>query len=229
MKMILRLNPFMRCIVGHAVVPYSDLADHYPGVRFITVLRDPIKRYVSQFQYLTRERDHKFSFQEFLDDSHYDNFQTRKIVESGDVEEARKVLAEKFLLVGIVEEFDEFLLMLRKRLTATRFDPGYQLQNMARDKKLSTDILERYHDEIIERNRSDLLLYEFVKKEVIPENRCWYGNTLDSDIAHFREQQTLSSIMRMKSGIDYVARKVYMEPITGIMRRFGGLPAQGSY
>jgi len=229
MKKYLRLNPFVKCIAGHSVVPYGTLASRYPGVRFITVFRNPVSRYISQFQYLTRERAHKFSFREFLDDDHYADFQTRKIVENGDVEQAKKVLMEKFLLVGLVEQFDEFLLMLKKKLSDTKFDPAYSLQNTARDKKYSTDFLDRYHDEIIERNRSDLALYEYVRQEMLQSNRAWYGDSLEFDIEHLRAQRTLSAVMRLRSGIDFALRKVYIEPVTGVLRRTSALPAEGSY
>lgn len=229
MKIYLRLHPFVRCIAGHSIVPYGSLVECYPGLRFITVMREPVSRYVSQFHYLTRERAHKFSFREFLDDDHYANFQTRKIAESGNVDEARKLLSETFFLVGIVEQFDEFLLMLKKMLSDTSFDPVYRQRNSARDKEYSMDILDRYHDEIVERNHSDLTLYEYVKQEVLPSNKIWYGDTLESDIAELRRLRMKSGVMRIRSGVDYGLRKVYIEPITGVLRRISGLPAEGSY
>jgi hypothetical protein len=229
LKRTLRINPFIRCIGGHAVRPVGDLVEHYPGVRFITMLRDPARRYISQYQYLTNEMKQRFTFQEFLDGEEFDNFQTRKIVGSEDVEAAKRMLSERFLLVGIMEQFDEFLLMLQKKLAPAKFDPAYQRLNIARDKELGPGLFEQHHDEIMKRNRLDQLLYEYVKSEIIPSNRDWYGEMLEYDLDNFKARQTISPIMALRARLDYLARKGYIEPLTGAIRRAEGLRARGSY
>lgn len=229
MDKVLLFNPFVKCIAGHSVVPYGDLDTGYPNIRYVTVLRDPVMRYVSQFQYLTHERAHGFTFEEFLEDRHYDNFQTRKIAGAEDVSEAKKMLSEKFLLVGVVEEFDEFLLMLARKLVGVRFNPAYREKNKARRKGFSEEIVSKYRDQIMERNQCDIELYDYVRNTLLPENRAWYGDSLQSDLAAFRSRARLNASMNMKTMIDYGVRKIYVEPVSGLVRRINGRPAKGSY
>ena len=51
LRMLLRVNPFLNAIAGHSIFPYSDLKRYVPDVRYVTILRDPVKRYISHYQY----------------------------------------------------------------------------------------------------------------------------------------------------------------------------------
>ena len=229
MRGTLRVNPFIRCIAGHAVKPFGDLRDRYEGIEYITLLRDPVKRYVSQFQYLTREQAHTFTFSEFLENSNYDNFQTKKITGNEDVEAAKTILSGQFLLVGIVEAFDEYLLMLRRKLQPMNFKPDYRRVNAARDKQFGMDLVKQHHDRILEKNQADLALYDYVINEIMPANRTEYGDALAGDLEQFRARRSLDYEGRIKLNLDYIVRKAYMEPVTGLIRLSRGLPAKGSY
>ena len=48
---LFKINPFIKSIGGHSVVPFGDLKNNFSNIRFITLLRDPVQRYISQYQY----------------------------------------------------------------------------------------------------------------------------------------------------------------------------------
>lgn len=55
------------------------------------------------------------------------NRQTRAIAGSEDVSLAKKMILRRFLLVGIVEEFDGVLILLKRKLEPFKFRPGYKM------------------------------------------------------------------------------------------------------
>ena len=50
MRTVFRINPFVEAISGHSVRPCSDLKSLLPKVRYVTLMRDPMKRYISHSQ-----------------------------------------------------------------------------------------------------------------------------------------------------------------------------------
>ena len=74
-----RLNPRLCAISGHAVRPGLDLGPVVGDIRYVTLLRDPAKRYVSQFLYFVRLGMRTDDFGKYLDEAEFMNVQTRKI------------------------------------------------------------------------------------------------------------------------------------------------------
>ena len=105
----LKVNPFLNAIGGHSVVPYNGLEAACPDIRYITLLRDPVRRYISQYRHWVEKKHLNISIQEFLEHEELWNFQTRKVAGTDDFVTARRCLEDKFATVGIVENFDEVL------------------------------------------------------------------------------------------------------------------------
>ena len=64
---LFQINPYIVSIGGHSVVPFGNLAAHFENIRFITVLRDPVQRYLSQYQHNVEKLGYPGSFQAFLE------------------------------------------------------------------------------------------------------------------------------------------------------------------
>src|SRR5262245_13643654 len=65
-------------ISGHNVKPYSNLQSARPELKYVTILRDPAKRFRSHF--LNRSRNHTLeSFDRWADDPMQHNWQTKMI------------------------------------------------------------------------------------------------------------------------------------------------------
>jgi hypothetical protein len=229
LKKTLIINPFLSCVAGHAIKPYGDLIENFPGIRFITLLREPTKRYLSHYQYWLEKMGRNVRFEDFLKINDISNFQVRKISGSEDISQAKEVLRDRFFHVGIVEKFDEFLVLLKRKLAPTQFEPWYQIKNKAVNKDAGDQILAKYYDEIVERNSVDIQLYEYVKAHILPDYHRWYGDQLLTDLEVFREQNELRFSAMLKNYLDYGLRKFYFEPVGGVIRLSNGLPAKGSY
>lgn len=230
LRMYLRVNPFLSCISGHAVKPYSDLAVALPDIRYITLIRDPTKRYVSQFLYWNRHLKKNISFPEFLAHEPTWNFQAKKFVGAADLESAKEMLKTRFLVVGIVEEFNEFLVLLQHKLHPLDFDPSYVAKNAAVDSGGQVnEIIAQYGDQIRANNRVDMQLYDFVCHELLPRQRSEYGPNLTEHVQELSKKNAAVPHRTLKPYLDYALRKAYYEPITGLLRRAHGLPGRGSY
>ena len=228
LRTYLRINPLLRAISGHSVQPWTGLDQIYPGIEYVTVLRDPVKRYVSQFRYLVSIGNKPNDFQRFLSEDEFTNYQTKKLTGTEDLEAAKEMLATRMLEVGIVEEFDAFLLRLSKSLRPWHFDPRYRKRNITKPEKTKHFNLSRYQDDVLERNRLDIELYDFVRTTLIPQLNQRYGASLEADLETFRQaNQRVQDGFRLYA--DYALRKAYYEPISNTIRRRNGLPAQGSY
>jgi hypothetical protein len=222
------LNPFLRVISGHAIRPTHSGTAAEDGVHYFTLLRDPLKRYVSHFLYFVRIGVVDDDFDRFLESEEFFNFQTGRLSESGDVKAAISCL-ERMLVVGAIEEFDAFLLRLRKSLAPEPFDPRYVLKNTGdEDADRAADLLERYRGRIEARNEQDQVLYEHATARIIPRDNLQYGGSLHVDLAALAERNT-GFRYTFCDFADYAMRKLYYQPVSGMVRRLGGLSASGSY
>lgn len=238
------LNPSLCSIGGHSVKPFSDLETIVKKIDYITLLREPRSRYVSHYFYRMSMTKTYFPFKEFLDDNEELDFQTTSLssgnfrgigsASSADLERAKKLLNEKFLLVGIVEKFDEFLVQLRRLLRPKRFDLRYSRQNVSRvvnrlGNETPMGILTTYKDEISERNQLDLELYEYVVSSLLPRQRAEYGSSLNSDVDEFQQALCDSRPGMLRLYLDYAVRHCYYDFLIGVQRLRHGLPYSGTY
>ena len=169
MKTLLRVNPFIKSISGHSVQPHGDLSISFPHVKYVTLLRDPVFRYISQYQYHVDRRESRWSFQHFLEKKFAHNFQTKKIAGEENITKAKEILVKKFLLVGLTEEFESFLYILQNKLYPLSFDINYKIKNRASNNKIKKKIVkhfDEYRDVIVQNNYLDIQLYEFVKNRL---------------------------------------------------------------
>lgn len=225
----LRILPGLRCIGGHSVKPFANLHLNDHRIKYISIFRDPCKRYVSQYQYWVERLGRKLSFEEFLRLHETHNVQTKKIAGSEDFEKAANILRTQMLLVGFVEKYNEFLVLLRQKLAAESFDPRYKRLNEGR-KSISTDeLLHKYKPQIEESNSIDLELYDYVTNNIYPVQIQDFAGDFDHALHEFQRNNSACGPMMWPRYTDYSFRKLYLEPVTGTIRLINGLPYKGSY
>ncbi|HSF18507.1 MAG TPA: hypothetical protein VLK65_23465 [Vicinamibacteria bacterium] len=221
---IWRINPLVECIVGHAVRPNDDLDAAFPGIRYITLLRDPAERYVSQYLQHLAKRGY-LPFEHFLKKDRA-NRQTRFIAGAEDLSAAKQILAERYLAVGVSDQFDEFLVLLSKKLAPRFVAPSYRIVNVSSNEQAKQRILARHRDRILETQRLDTELYNFVRFELFAREKARFPR-FDDDVRLLEERRAKSSPPLMLPCVDYLVRHVYYRPATGIVRVLNGLPARG--
>lgn len=223
LRKILRINPLLRCIAGHSIRPYGELKAAYPNLQYITLLRDPINRCVSQYQQRVKKHGH-VDFKEFLDRDWLPDLQTRFIAGTDDVEKAKEIIVRDFLVAGVLEEFDAFLAVLMEKVKPKRFDPVYTAKRVARDKDAKQHLIERYYDDIAARHQRDLELYRFVKEESFAQEKRSLGGQLARNLREIRVEGSAvdRAGRQVKTYTDYMLRKVYYEPLLGGLRSTNG-------
>jgi hypothetical protein len=162
-------------------------------MRYLTFLREPLKRYASHFNYQCHEMGVDWTPESFLAERRFDNFMTKRIAGAFDVELAKKRLAEDFAFVGLAERFDESLLLMRRTLGLDGFDVRYERRNASRDPayhRRSQDLLrdDGFVEEARKRNALDLELYDYAVNEIYPRFVDRYGPALADDVDDLRFQ-----------------------------------------
>lgn len=223
----LRLHPWLKGIGGHALVPFLDYGSTR-NLRFITVFRDPVERTVSQFKFWKQRMGKSMSVDEFLSHPSASNFQVRKICGEDNLDRAKDILTDQFLLAGTSDQFDLFLVLLSRLITRPLALFTYQKRNTATDRP-QMDISESFIDRLRELNRTDQQLVNWVRNDLVPGYVRDAGNGLKDDIAAFANMQNEPSSATARTLVDFAYRNGYLKPATGLIRKLNGLPYSGSY
>ena len=159
-------NNFPLGISGQGLKPYVDFGEHESNFQWITFLRDPIERYVSQYLH-----QQEYSPDEYVMDivpwsEKYErsNWQVKWLAGEENLEKAKEIAHEKFSFIGVVEHFDESIELLNQRLN-TSLDVSYQAhKNVAKDNTLKKSLLgdDKMRSFIAEQNDLDIQLYNYV-------------------------------------------------------------------
>jgi hypothetical protein len=188
LRRLRRVYPDLRSIAGHQVTGYVDLDESWTRFRYFTFLRDPLKLCASRFQYHVEARKKTgLVFEQWIQQEWLRDAQTTRIAGTASAEDALRVIAAKEMFVGLTERFDESLLLLNA-LRAGDLDLGYARVNVARNNSIAEELLSnrRTRDALVDANRADLELYDYVVNELYPAFRREYGAALDDDVAEYR-------------------------------------------
>ena len=159
--------PGLRSIVGHNLVDPGQLK--VPDPFFMTILREPVARVISHYQYSIQNGHNKKSFEETLRASeNLENLQVKLIAGGRDLDKAKHFL-EQCAFVGITEKFDLSLRVL-ERLSPCKLELIYERRVVARGNEVKDSLKrdERMLELAREYNQLDIALYEFAVNEVFP-------------------------------------------------------------
>ncbi len=186
-----KVYPQLESIAGHRVTGYVDL--HEKGTKFdyFTFMRDPIKTCASRFQYNVQYRKKKgLVFEEWIQKDWTRNSQTKLIAGVPDVDKAIRIIKDKNIFVGLVEHFDESMLML-KELRAKSLNISYRRVNIASSNNLAKKLLsnESTRKMLIEANQVDQELYDFIRQKLYPAYQSEYGPSLMEDVVQYQQKK----------------------------------------
>jgi len=220
--------PRIGCIGGHSVVPHSSLLDADANFRFLTLFREPKSRVLSHYKFWVQRMGSNYGPEDFLQHPVANNFQVRKIAGSNDLEKAMQVIRDRFLIVGTIEEFDEFLVLLKGILNTPGNKILYRSKNIASDNQ-ALQLPQGFHERVEELNDLDRELYAWVKNELIPEYIKQYGAGFGEDLKAFKRLLNDPDTRPAKAIPSLIMRRAYVRPVTGLIRRWNGMPYSGSY
>ncbi|MDN5203108.1 sulfotransferase family 2 domain-containing protein [Fulvivirgaceae bacterium BMA10] len=210
----------IKLVIGH--IGFSDVFFLNDKKKFITMLRDPVARVISHYYYAKKSPDHylynhinekKLTLMEYVQEMptiELENGQTRLIsglnvplgaCSNEMLEMAKKNLKMNFTAVGLMERFDESLILYKRRLNWR--NPYYIKANVSKEKKNST-VSQEIIDIILENNQFDIALYEFVKQNFDQEVRD-AGFSMNMELNTFKTMNFLyQKYSRAKKAAKYV-------------------------
>mgnify|MGYP001262791252 CR=1 FL=1 len=157
------------CISGHSLKPFIDYKEYNSKLEWITFLRDPIKRFVSQYihQQTGNLSNYKMGVEEWAAKYARSNWQVKWIAGEEDLEAAKQIINERFKFIGITEKFDESLEILS---SVFNLDVSYSKPKMVvRDNELKNSLLlDKKHSLFEEQNELDIKLYNYVLEKYYP-------------------------------------------------------------
>ena len=174
LRHLLRLRPRLASLSGHSIRIQSGLEEAFPKVAYFTCLRDPIRRYLSEYYYFVEKLGMPADFNRWLDRTDRHDFQTRSIAGVQDIGAARRILDERFAMVGVLEEFDEFFGRLRATVLGTTGAALLPIRGILNTRggrsalPSQEELLDRFGNLIEDANRLDLQLYRHAKEITIP-------------------------------------------------------------
>jgi hypothetical protein len=221
----LRLHPGLKSISGHWLRPFIDYAPFNDRLVWYTMLREPVSRYISQYQHVVEKRGYNKGFDAYLGDKSQSNWQVNKLAGEWDAEAARQIVNERFCCVGLLEEYNTSLLLFREALRIPGFRVAYgKPRNPARSGAVRREIMNRmdeYKERVHENNALDIELYNHVREHIFPKQVARYGaERMQRDLA--TEFQTPKSTAREylnEKANDLVRRTVYRMIVRARARR----------
>ncbi len=197
LKRALLFYPKLQSVSGHIVVPHCGYEEVCPDIRYYTFLRDPLKRCASHYQHQVQTMEKEPPpFEEWIQQEVYHNFMTKKLAVSGRADDAIEALESRVGCTGLVERFDESLMLLRRWADVPQFDIRYQPQNVAPRDEIKKYLLrdESTRKAMIETNQEDLKLYNHVVYELFPRQLAEYGPSLQADLDAFHRTNAPSPL-----------------------------------
>lgn len=177
---------------------------------YVTLLRHPVDRMISHYYYVKQCGPAHYLFEEVRRNGYslvdyvrsgispeLDNGQVRLLTDTENtvpiggmtrehLEQAKQNLARHFGVVGTVDRFDEFLIMLRKRFELPSIE--YDRENVTKSRPLLKDLPETDRQAILDVNQLDEELYRFAQ-DLMTSQILAYGPSFEQELKEFRSRQ----------------------------------------
>jgi hypothetical protein len=147
-------------IGGHSVRPYQKFIDVLNNFSII-FLRDPLERYMSQYNH-DKEMGYTKDFHHFLSRDYMENFMVNKICGENNLNKAKDLL-DQFSFVGDSNRYQQSLHHLRKLMGKQfyGFDQPYNIRKSNDNYLKFEDLSSEDKNEAIKQNELDIKLYEY--------------------------------------------------------------------
>jgi hypothetical protein len=171
------------------------------------MLRSPAERAAAHYNFQIVKMGKRLTFEQWIAEPRYRNRQTQYLVGSENADDAIELLRNEFLFVGLTHRLDETLVLLRRaigepsmrleypRYENTRF--GWiqrllladRMYKAAPNSDLARQILSdpRLRSLAEEANQADQRLFDFVDRELFPNQIIAYGPDFGRHVAALRD------------------------------------------
>lgn len=212
----LKFFPRLRSIAGHNLI--DPLALAVPGAFYMTFVRDPVARAISQYQDSVIKGGNRMSFEDHLRvDDFLENLQVKLMAGERNLDKA-KFFLEKCSFVGLTEKFDLSLHVLDK-LCPFRLNLNYKRKRTHANNTIRDALMkdERLKAMAADYNKLDAELYSFAVTEIFPRLCAKAGlNPADKVASHDR----YNSELKWKCLLNHFYNMCFYRQIYKGMRRF---------
>ncbi|MEM9015760.1 MAG: hypothetical protein AAGC68_02015 [Verrucomicrobiota bacterium] len=219
-RWVKKCYPRLQSVRGHCVVPRDEKFEAlFPEARYYTFLRDPAARAVSHFLFRERSGDQLSPWRDWLEEN--GNYFCRRLAGEASAEAAIEVLRTTIGFVGLVEKFDESLLLWAAWSGLEKPDLTFRKVNESPGKPDNIDELLKQAERA---NSEDRRLFRFALEEIFPAQREAYPGDLSEDRFRLRVGQAKARNWNLKSLSGSLVRNGrYRKGI----REIGSLPKVG--
>lgn len=222
-----RIHPRISSIAGHWLKPYVDFGEYTQKLQWYTFVREPGARSFSQYvQDIQLGRvSSATDFDEWAQIDHLGgrnrNVQVKQLAGVEDATQAIRLIEERNIYVGMLENYDLSLLAWREFFKLDNFSLNYvSARNVRSKSNLSSELRERQPNlskHLSAHNAEDEVLYDYVVRKRFP-----------TQLADLGGQALLESISKgtVVSGnnpkwtwMNRVYRNCVYKPLSGIDRK----------
>jgi hypothetical protein len=214
-----RFYPGLKSIAGHCVRPYTDLEEVGLNPRFFTFLRDPVQRCASHYQFSMEKKTQRVPFEEWVVRSA--NFHTRILSDSQDANRAIEILEKKIGFVGLVERFNESLVLFEDWCDDEELNIQYRSINIAPNNEIKREILSnpKYVALIEECHQADFVVYAYARDVIYARQMKQFGPALASKLQELEESLPGPIIYSFKHFAATAKRDMLYKPLSRYVRR----------
>ncbi len=243
LKRLKWIYPNLASIIGHTIKPYAGLQQVDPDMKFYTFLRDPVARSISHVTWFLRWKANDGIFYDDFDQLLIDwaraadnkNRQCRQLSREGSFEGVKKIVQENPFLFLRVEHFDRSLFLFRQWTGETNMNLAYRQRNTGADshERIQSDhpeYLEKIRafqrllkqDEgkqaiLLEANREDQALHDWVEAEIWPKQISQYQGNLDEEVVRFKADLEQNPPDLREPLISKLQRNLVLKPLRPIL------------
>ena len=211
----IKIHPFASSFAGHfsSHLNIDNISKiNNKKVLFYTMLRNPIDRVFSKYRFQVNRYNLPNDFNAWYQKYHIPNGMINHFTGSDNLELAKVMLTNKYDAVGILEKFDESLLIFKKKLSLKGMDLNYEVKNDTL--KLKSDekkiIEENYRDMVTSSNSKDIKLYNYILNTIWKEQVNDYGSEkMKSDLVKEFSPKNYSFNKRISAYLNLKINKAY--------------------
>lgn len=210
--------PNLQSLAGHGVKITPQFEAQFPQARYFTTVRDPFSRCLSGYQYHCERANQVKEFGEWL--ALNSNRMCSIICGEENAEHAIELMETKIDFVGMMERFDESLILWKKWTGIADLDLSYQSTNKAKSNQIKNQILETpgYRELIQECHTEDQKLYDYIQNEIYPRQMTSYGDSLENDLREFNVQQKTATNSSWAAVVGKLKRNLIFRPGTQLSK-----------
>ena len=178
-----------------------------------------MQRCVSHYQFSTQRKGAPVPFELWLEK--YADFQTRILSNAQGPNQAIDILEQRIGFVGLVERFNESLVLFHDWCGESELDVRYRSINVATDNRIKNELLsdDRKMTLIEECHQQDRLVYRYARDVIYPRQVKRFGPTLPAALQELEDSLPGPTILSFTQFVATAKRNMLYKPLTRYVRQ----------